>query len=196
MSATDSGEIIRLATARDALRDYFLGWQCRVRQMAVRQQGGRPNGGMRPRVLIGGDEIAQIVVLIMQREPQERTAEFRHMFKRTFDPGKRYESALEALGATYYQHPDSFSGEMTALFGPGSAIAARLLEARQCELAFDHYNQRFGIPCRVLALQAAEPAYQATYWHNSLFNPGIPNDMQILLLTPDWATAKANPGPP
>ena len=196
MPATDSGEIIRLETARDALRDYFLGWQCRVRQTAVRQQGGRPNNGMRPSVLIGDEEIAQIVVLIMQREPQQCTAEFRHLFKRTFDPGKRYESALQALGATYYQHPGSFSGEVTALFGPGSAIVAGLLAARQCELVFDHYKQRFEIPSRIRALQAAEPAHKATYWHNSLFNPGIPNDMQILLFTPDWATAKANPGPP
>ena len=34
-----------------ALRDHFLAWQCRIRQIAMRQDGGRPSPGMRPRVL-------------------------------------------------------------------------------------------------------------------------------------------------
>ena len=33
------------------LRDHFLAWQCRIRQIAMRQDGGRPSPGMRPRVL-------------------------------------------------------------------------------------------------------------------------------------------------
>ncbi|MGI9302640.1 MAG: hypothetical protein ACR2RB_08035 [Gammaproteobacteria bacterium] len=55
MPEIDSGEIIRLQTARDALRDYFLGWQCRVQQIAVRQHGGRPDDGMCPSVRVGDD---------------------------------------------------------------------------------------------------------------------------------------------
>jgi hypothetical protein len=38
------------ATAEAALRDHFLGWQCRIRQYAVRHGGGRPSSGMRPSV--------------------------------------------------------------------------------------------------------------------------------------------------
>ena len=33
----------------DRIRDHFLGWQCRIRQIAMRQEGGRPSPGMRPR---------------------------------------------------------------------------------------------------------------------------------------------------
>ena len=32
-------------------RDSFLDWQCRIRQVAMREEGGRPSPGMRPRVL-------------------------------------------------------------------------------------------------------------------------------------------------
>ena len=33
------------------IRDRFLAWQCLIRQTAMREQGGRPSPGMRPRVL-------------------------------------------------------------------------------------------------------------------------------------------------
>jgi len=36
--------------AAKTLRDDFLAWQCRIRQIATRQDGGRPSAGMRPRV--------------------------------------------------------------------------------------------------------------------------------------------------
>ena len=32
------------------IRDAFLGWQCRIRQMAVREHAGYPLPGMRPRL--------------------------------------------------------------------------------------------------------------------------------------------------
>src|SRR5262245_24708716 len=35
----------------NSLREDFLAWQCRIRQIAMRQDGGRPSPGMRPRVL-------------------------------------------------------------------------------------------------------------------------------------------------
>ena len=45
---TESGQVVRLEAAEAALRDHFLGWQCRLRQLAVREAGGRPTSGMRP----------------------------------------------------------------------------------------------------------------------------------------------------
>ena len=50
MSEQTSAEIVRLPPAQAVIRDHFLGWQCRVRQLAMRQAGGRPTSGMRPEV--------------------------------------------------------------------------------------------------------------------------------------------------
>ena len=35
---------------RVPIQNYFIGWQCRVRELALRSEEGRPNGGMRPKI--------------------------------------------------------------------------------------------------------------------------------------------------
>jgi len=150
---------------------------------------------MRPHVAIGnkGEVLGQITVVIIKREPEEMTAQFRHMVQRTHDPAYRYDNALRTLTAAYYQRPEEFSDEMTAIFGPRSAIASHLLVAQRCTLDLEQYNQRYHIPCKVYDLPEKHPAYQATYWHNSLFNAAIPTGIQILAFRPDWRRAEADP---
>jgi hypothetical protein len=177
------------------LRDAFLGWQCRLRQLAMRQAEGRPSTGMRPRVIDGGEgEIAAVVtVLLVPRDPEPVTDRFRHMMRRSHDPARRREDALKLLAADYYQGPGDFSDDLTALFGPQSEVANRLLEAGACRLDFDQYAQRYEIPCGVAELEESDPAWQLTFWHNSLFNPGLPRDVCILTFKPDWNRATADP---
>ena len=87
------------------LRHHFFGWQCRLRQMSVRNAGGRPTSGMRPDVVLaGGEQVARITVLIVKAEPMEATDRFRH----------------------FYRRPNEFADEMSALFGPGAAVATIL----------------------------------------------------------------------
>lgn len=195
MTADPSSSVINLEAAQAALRDSFLGWQCRLRQLAMRQAEGRPTNGMRPEVTVGGDPepLGQITVLVLKAEPQEITAQFRHMVLKTNDPAERQESALKTLQAAYYQRPGEFSDVMTALFGPGSKAARRLATVGDCRLDFEQYNQRYVVPCKVRALAESEPAYQCTYWHNSLFNPSLPGGVEILAFAPDWAHASAEP---
>jgi hypothetical protein len=180
-----------------AMRNYFMGWQCRLRQYAVRQEGGRPGAGMRPGVFLGNDEspLCRVTVLIVRRDSEPITAELRHLCKRTFDPADRYASAIQYLSAAYYQRPERFDDELTALFGHGSKIAAKLVGERWCRLDFEQYSQRFELACRVRALADSEPAFQATYWHNCLFNPAIPGNVSVIGFTPDWTTARADPPP-
>jgi hypothetical protein len=45
----------------------------------------------------------------------------------------------------------------------------------------------------VRALTEDDPAYQATYWHNALFNAGLPGAVRVLGFQPDWALAEADP---
>lgn len=177
------------------MRHAFLGWQCRIRQLAIRQAGGRPSPGMQPVVHLAGRPLGRIVVLTPKLAPETYTAEFRHMVRRTNDPADRYASALAFLSAAYYQRPDEFSDRLAALFGPGSADARALEHAGRCLLEFEQYAQRFELPCAVRALGPHEPAYQATYWHNCLFNPDMPGDITILEFQPDWQAARAEPAP-
>lgn len=194
-AADDAENVIRLDSAQEALKHHFLGWQCRIRQHVIRKGGGRPSPGMCPTVELGDGSaaLAEIVVLISQRDPADTTAKFRHMVRKTHDPKERLEGAIKELSAAYFQYPEDFSDALTALFGPASNIADRLVEAGRCVLHFDQYSQKYTIPCRVDLLAEADPAWQATFWHNSLFNPNIPGGAQVLAFTPDWSEAQADP---
>ena len=130
------GQVIRLDAAQATLRDHFLGWQCRLRQLAMREAEGRPTSGMRPEVTVAGDAqpLGAITVLIHKREPADSIAEFRHMVQRTHDPAERRKAALRTLQAAYFQNAPEFSDVLTALFGPGSEAAGRLTAAGRCTL--------------------------------------------------------------
>jgi hypothetical protein len=191
MTDQASDNVVRLEPASAALRDQFIGWQCRLRQLAVRQNGGRPSAGMRPRVLSpSGDELSPgIVVLIVPADADASIKLFRHQVLKTLDPVERWEKALEILSSSYFQRPRDFSDVLTALFAGGSALVDRLLAFGACRLEFAQYAQGYRIPCAVTALAEADDLYQATYWHNRLFNPNPPPDAQVLAFAPDWVHA-------
>jgi hypothetical protein len=179
----------------DAVRDYFLGWQCRIRQIAMREDGGRPSPGMRPRVLsTTGREIAPaLTVLIVLKEPEETTAFFRFQVQKSNDPQDILQRGLAFLQAEYFQRPKDFSDRMTAALPPDSRVAAMLLEDETCVLEFDQFRQFYRLPCAVFALTTGDPAREATLWHNRLFNPALPDDVTVLAFRPDWAQAEARP---
>jgi len=181
---------VGLEGAQAALCQDFLGWQCRLRQMAMRHDQGRPSAGMRPTVILPeGQELGPITVLITRREPEETTAQFRHMVLKTNDPADRYANALRLLQAGYYQHPEEFSDVLSALFSGGSPTSHRILQAGRCVLRFSEHAQTFTISCSVRRPDQQHPVFQATYWHNSLFNPAIPGDVEVLAFLPDWSDA-------
>jgi hypothetical protein len=187
----DDDNVILLEPAAQALRDEFLGWQCRIRQLAVRESGGRPSPGMRPRVATAdGEEIAPgVIILIVHEEPWESAQLFRHQYLKTQDPVERYGKALEITAASYFQHPRQFSDVMTALFAADSGLADRLLRQGRCVLDFTQFSQSYRIPCAVEELAPDDGFYQATYWHNSLYNPNLPAGVRVLAFTPDWSRA-------
>lgn len=191
--ARKADNIVLTEPAARALRDQFIGWQCRVRQLAAREAAGRPSAGMRPRAITNeGHELSSgITVLIVENEPEVSTTLFRHQYLKTHDPNERYDRILEVLQASHFQQPKEFSDVMTALFGPGSATASRLLAHGRCILEFDAYAQGFRIPCAVAGLHESHAFFQATYWHNRMFNPNLPAGIQVLSFTPDWTHATA-----
>lgn len=98
---------------------------------------------------------------------------------------------IHLLSSTYYQDPKGLSDKITVLFGPDSVACAKLIEAGKCILDFEQNNQRFSIPCTVVDLQPDDSFYQATFWHNSLFNPSLPGNVIILAFIPDWSESTA-----
>jgi hypothetical protein len=182
--------------AAKELRGHFLAWQCRIRQIAMRQDGGRPSSGMRPRVFVGGREVAPaLTVLIVPKDSSETTALFRFQVQKTVDPRDVYERGLALLQADYFQEPKSFSDRLTAVLPAGSALAATLLAEGACVLEFDQFSQHYRLPCTVAALRPGHAAYEATVWHNRLFNPSLPEDVQVLAFKPEWGRGQATPAP-
>ena len=193
--APGQGNVVRLDAAQDALRVAFLGWQCRLRQIAVRDHGGRPSAGMRPVLEVAAQRVGPITVVLNKRDDGETTTQFRFLVKKTHDPLERYEAAMGHLAAAYYQRPESFSDQMTALFGPGASLPGRIDGRADCVLLFEQFRQRWRLPCAARLLDPEAALYQATWWHNALFNERLPSEVQIVAFAPDWARAEADPPP-
>jgi len=176
-------------------RKHFLGWQCRLRQFSIRNLNAEPSTGMQPDIVLAGTDTGfeAVTVLLVHEDSAEITAEFRHMIRKTKDPKLRYDSALKFLAERHYQYPKEFSEFPTATFNPGSKAADRMLEHGKVILSFEEKGQKYKIPCDVKQLTPDDPAWQATYWHNHLFNSSMPGDMPILQFIPDWEACEAEP---
>jgi hypothetical protein len=183
--------IVLTKPAAAALCRQFIGWQCRLRQLAARQDGARPSAGMRPRVTTAEGQVlaAGIVSLIVESEPETSNQLFSFQYRKTADPSERYDKMLEILQGHYFQEPARFAGLLTALFAPGSALVAELLDHRRVVLDFAQYTQGYRLPCAVARLPESHRFHQATVWHNRMFNPHLPAGVQVLLFTPDWPHA-------
>ena len=190
--------VVRLDSAGGRLRDGFLRWQCRIRQIAMRRHGGRPSDGMTPLVseVDGGAPVARVVTVLCKRPEHSAAMELRHLARRTHDPAQRREDALRLFAERYYQAAREFSDTLTASFAADSEIAAKLAPGpvgRPCRLAFAQYGQRYDLRCTARRLTPADPLREATFWHNLLFNPRLPADCAILGFEPDWSESQAEP---
>lgn len=177
------------------LRQAFMKWQCRVRQLSMRETDGRPDDAIMPAVHINGQDepMGHIITLLNKAPGYSVTPEFEHMAKKTHDPAQRRDTALKFLSATYYQKAAEFSDILTATFPPDSDGARTIRRADSCRLVFDAYSQRFDLQCKVWKLAPHNLLFQATMAHNRLFNPGIPPDTVVLGFEPDWNACSSDP---
>ena len=124
----ESGEkIVQMAEQQALLRDHFVGWQCRIRQIAMREFGGRPSEGMRPLVSLPGqgEPLGQITVVLVKREPEETTTQMQHIVRRTQDPLQRLEDGMKVLQAGYYQQARGFSDNLAFSRGFAGGLTGR-----------------------------------------------------------------------
>lgn len=175
------------------LRNHFLTWQCRIRQIAMREEEGRPSQGMRPRVLdSAGDQLsAGIIVLLVREDSFESTEFLKFQVQKHNDPQDVYKKALIFLQSTHYHRAAEFSDEMTGLFSKGAALVERMTGDETVTLEFSQFSQTYQIPCKTRLLAPDEAAYEATLWHNRIFNPNIGSDIEIVGFQPDWDAAIA-----
>ena len=177
------------------IQNHFIGWQCRVRQYAMRNGEGRPTPGMRPDVLLeDGKEVASAVTLLLVPDLlQDSILQFRFMALKTQDPQERYKKAVQLLSASFYQNVENFSGLMTGVFSRSSETVNRLKKNQRCVLEFDFQQQKFRVPAGIKVLLKKNPVYEFTFWHNFLFNPYLSPDVTVLGFEPDWTDSSADP---
>jgi hypothetical protein len=191
----EAGKLVRLDGAKLVLMHHFVGWQCRLRQLTAREGDGRPSEGMRPEVEIDGTERGRITVVLNRLPEHAMLSELRFAVQRTQEPLERWEAAMRLFQGTYFQQPRLFTDELTASFAAGAALAEAAAARGRCTLRFAQFGQRYALPCGVRRLERSDPLFAATWWHNALFNPRLPPDLQILAFKPDWGTAEAEPSP-
>lgn len=167
----------------------FIAWQCRLRKQSMREAGGRPSVGMSAGVysVTGGDEQSRMNFLVVRGDSAARTDEFRHIVRKTPDSSQWIKNGLRILAEMHYHEIDQFDDRLTALFGLDSALADALLQARQCHLKFIENSVEYGFDFDVAALDEADELFQATYWHNRLFNPTLPGRVRVLCFSPRLA---------
>jgi hypothetical protein len=163
-----------IGTGDHPMRKIFLGWQCRVRQMMMRDEGGRPTDAITPSLTLPGSEtpMGHIITLMSKLPAYSVTPELTFMAQKTPDTAKWREEALT--------------------FSPHSTGAATIRAADRVTLAFDAYGQRFDLECKVWKLSRRNPLYQATTAHNRLFNPGLHPDTEVLGFEPNWDQSSSN----
>ena len=148
-----------------------------------------------PSVVVDNKVFANLTVLINKKDLSELVTEFRYMYKKNADPALRRKDLLKVLVAGYFQQLEEFSDHLTALFPPNSELTNKLLDASNISLYFSQQNQKYIIPCSVQELNSGNLEYQATFWHNSIFNANLPENVRILSFVPDWSMAQASPLP-
>lgn len=173
------------------LRLAFLKWQCRVRQISMRDNQGRPEDGITPALFLPGETepMGHIITLLNKSPGYSVTPELLHMARKTNDPAQRRDQAITFFSATYYQKASEFSDILTATFPPGSPGAAKIRSAETVRLRFEAYGQAFNLNCKVWKLAPRNLLHQATMAHNRLFNPALRSDTQVLGFEPDWDTS-------
>ncbi len=192
---TSLAEIFELPQVDHPMRKAFLKWQCRVRQIAMRESDGRPDDAITPSVYLPGktQPVGHIITVLSKRPEYSKTPELRHIAKRTFDPAQRREKALQFLCEVYFQKADEFADTLTSTFSAQSKGAQAMLDAGRCRLKFEAYSQSFDLDCSLERLSQDHFLHQATWWHNVMFNPGLRPDSIVLAFKPDWENSFADP---
>ena len=147
---------------KNNLRTQFIKWQCRVRQISMRENFGRPDDSISQLVFLPNakESYGKIVTILSKEIAFSKIPELNHIVKRTFDPLQRREKAIEFFSETYFQKHKEFSDILTATFQPNSIGAETIIKNGLCKLIFDSYSQKFELHCKVKKLESSNPFFR------------------------------------
>ena len=176
------------------LKDAFLKWQCRVRQIMMRDNLGRPDDAITPEVFLDNNtqSLGHVITIMNKAPAYSVTQDLQHMYRKTHDPAHKRSQALQYFSATFYQKHQEFSDLLTATFPPNSPGAAKIIAAETCTLVFEAYAQRFVLKCKAYDLPHHHPIFQATMAHNKLFNPTLHPESIVLGFEADWDMSESS----
>ena len=99
---TSLGAVLGESFSMSPLRLSFLKWQCRVRQIAMRDNHGRPDDAITSALFLpGADEPMGHIITVMNKSPgYSVTPELLHMAKKTNDPAQGRDQAIRFFSAT------------------------------------------------------------------------------------------------
>ena len=169
-------------------QERFIKFQCRARQMIMRDNFGKPDESIIPKLYLSDqkDPVCRIITLIHKLPEFSLISELKHIAKKTNDPSQRREQAVKLLSSSYYQKHKEFSDILTATFVPDSQIAETLVAESSCRLLFNAFSHNFDINFNLLKLDNSEFLYHSTISHNQLFNINIHPKTIVLSFTPQW----------
>ena len=177
------------------LKMRFLKWQCLMRQALMREDMGRPNDAIIPELVQteydqshNHKSQGKFISLISKDESHSLLPELRHIANKTHDPALRRQAAVQFFSAEYYQKAVEFSDKLTAVFAPQARERAHFIhEMGDWMLKFNGFGHQFNLFCRANLLSGQDYLFQASWWHNFMFNPNLQAESMILAFTPDWS---------
>ena len=174
-------------------QEKFIKFQCRARQMIMRDNLGRPDDSITPTIYLKENTkpITKIITLIHKLPEYSALSELMHIARKTNDPSQRRDQAVKLLSASYYQKNREFTDVLTATFTPNSNLAETLISEGSCRLLFDAYSHKFESTFTVNKLERSEFLFRSTIIHNQLFNPNLHPETIILSFSPVWEESEA-----
>ena len=165
----------------------FVVWQCSLRQRNFRMFGGKPSDGTSALLLdLKTDTEISIIRSVMIEKNYLNTAKmFEFMIKKTHDPEERFSKAIKFFASEYYNTPKNFDGSFTATFPFNSDLTKKILKMKKCNVQFFERKTGFYFPVKIFKLKKTDAKWMYTFWHNSFFNTGLSNNIDILLFNPE-----------
>lgn len=146
---------------------------------------------MRPRVSSRKGELLSpgMMTLLVPLDPSEAAAFIRFQVQKTADSHAARDAVVRFLASEFYQLPELFSDEVTAVFGDASETAARLVKLKEVLLDFSQYAQTYRMFCKVRRILCTDAAHGFSLQQARAFNPNIPASATVLGFKPDWRSA-------
>ena len=117
---------------------------------------------------------------------------FYYLKKTTHDPEERYSKAVKLFSSEYFNTPENFDGRFTATFADNDTFVKKIKTSIKYQAQFFERDSGFDFPVKIKKLKKTDYEWQCTFWHNLMFNPGLNENIEVLLFTPITTGVKRN----